>query len=122
MKRKIALVLCVLLASCSTSYSIKGLDGSTVTGSMVNGAASYSSGTACAPATPTPLTPPPASAAQMTLKTICEGTNCVHVMVQDTAPVCETQVVNVRGNDISSYFGWLFAALGAAAVAVASGT
>lgn len=117
-----ALAFALTFTGCATSYSIVGDDGSTVQGSMLNGAASYSSGDGCAPATPSPLTPPPATPAPLTVKRICDGLNCVNMMVAETAPTCTTQVVNVRGNDISSYFSWVFAALGAAALAVASGT
>ena len=106
-----ALAFALTFAACSTSYSIVGPDGSTVKGSMMNGAVSYSSGDACQAATPSPLTPSPPMPAPMTLKTICQGSSCVHLMVQDTStPLCSTQVVNVRGNDITSYFAWLLGA------------
>ena len=64
--------LALTFAGC-TSYSIVGPDGSTIKGSMMNGAVSYSSGDACQAATPSPLTPPPPMPAPMSLKTICQG-------------------------------------------------
>lgn len=101
-----------------------------MSGSLMNGALSYSTGAACTPTVPSPVTPIPASPSTPALvapRMICDanGTNCKAVLqpVQDvTAPTCQTQLAVVRGTDISTYFGWTFAALAAAVVAVAAGS
>jgi hypothetical protein len=127
-----ALVLSgLLMLNGCMSVSLKSPDGSsTISGSIMNGSVSYSSGEACTPAVPSPVTPIPVQSASpvvMTPRMICDanGGNCKPAMmaVADTqAPTCNTQVVNVRGTDISTYFGWTFAALAAAVVAVAAGS
>lgn len=110
------------LVGCSTSISLKNPDGTTMAGSMMNGAISYSSGPGCKPAQPNPQTPIPAAPAAMHIQQVCQGSQCLNFEVADAAPACNTQLAVVQGNDISSYFGWILAGLGAAAVAVASGT
>jgi len=101
--------LCVLLfaiAGCSTSVSIKNADGSTMSGRMMNGSISYSTGAACTPAQPgaaaplPPITPPPP-----TVKMMCEGAHCIHVLAAEV-PDCRTQIATVKGTDITTYFAW----------------
>lgn len=102
----------LLFASC-INVSMKNADGTTMSGSLMNGSMSYSSGSACTPAVPSPtVAPPPITLAPMTVRTVCEGSSCVHVMMQsDAAPQCYTQVASVRGVDFSTYAAW---ALGSA--------
>ena len=124
--RQIALILLTLFAGCS-SYSITAPDGkSTVSGSMLNGSASYSSGAACTPAVPSPVTPiPQQPTTALVPRMVCDSTgkNCQAMLIQaDTTPQCFTQLAVVRGTDISSYFAWVFAALAASVVAVAAGS
>jgi len=100
----VALVL--LFAGCSTSVSIKNADGSTMSGRMINGSISYSTGAACTPAQPgsaaplPPITPPPP-----TVKMMCQGTNCIHVLAAEV-PDCRTQIATVKSTDITTYFAW----------------
>jgi hypothetical protein len=118
----LVLVVCFALAGCSTSVSIKGPDGSTMSGRMINGSISYSTGAACTPAQPgaaaplPPITPPPP-----TVKTMCEGAHCIHVLAAEV-PDCRTQIATVKGTDITTYFAWLLGFFGAAITAVATGS
>lgn len=126
-RTSLCLLLLGLLSACAASVSIKNPDGSTVSGKMMNGSMSYSVGPACVAAQPNPITvaPTPSPApVPMQVKRICDGTNCVNVMApSDVPPQCVTQIATVRGDDITTYFSWLFGGgLATWALAAASGT
>lgn len=116
--KRLACIALMTLVGCSTSVSLKNADGTTMAGSMMNGSMSYSSGPGCKPATANSATPIPVQPAVFKMVQTSPG---VFAAVPDTTS-CVTQVATVQGNDITSYFSWIFAALGAAALAVASGT
>lgn len=87
---------------------MKAADGTTMSGRMINGSMSYSTGSACTPAQPSPtVPPPPITPAPTVLRQICQGTQCVHMLMQSEAPpACVTQVATVRGVDFSTYAAW----------------
>lgn len=129
-KLRAVLVVLLLVASCSSTYNITSKDGSksAISGKLMNGAVSYSSGPGCTPTQPSPSnpapTPPPALLVQ---KQVCDpnGGNCKMAMMQAeaTAPACDTQIVNVHSTDLTNIFAWLFGGgLSTWALAAASGT
>jgi hypothetical protein len=116
--KRFACVALMVLVGCSTSVSLKNPDGTTMSGSLTNGSMSYSSGPGCHPATPNSATAIPVLPTAFKMVQTSPG---IFMAVPD-ATTCVTQLAVVQGTDITSYFGWIFAALGAAAIAVASGT
>ncbi len=112
-----------------TDASINAMDesGSKVGGPMLNGQISYSSGAACAQVAPNPGTPIPTSSTtttpSLTTRRLCDEKGvCGNFQVQDpVTPTCVTQTATVRGTDLTTYFGWLMAGFGVAALAFGGG-
>ena len=120
-KLALASALLTMVTSCSATYNITANDGtkSAVSGKLMNGAVSYSSGPGCTPTLPSPASPPPPlpTPSVMMQKQICDpnGGHCQMALMQAeaTTPPCNTQIVNVHGNDLTDFFKW---ALGGAGI------
>lgn len=124
--RNLYVLLSIIFFGCAQA-AIKAPDGSTISGSLMNGQISYSAGAACAQVQPNPSTPIPAASTTtppMITRHLCEanGGACRDFQVADpSTPICTTQTATVRGTDITTFFGWGLAAFATAALAFGGG-
>lgn len=116
------IVLAFALIGC-TNVTLKSGD-NTMSGSLLNGSMSLSSGDGCSPVEPNPQIAPPSLPASLRARRLCDanGANCQNALVADAVPVCTTQIATVKSTDFGGYAQWGLAGLAGIALLVMSGS
>lgn len=116
------IALAFALVGC-TSVTLKSGDNA-MSGSLLNGSMSLSSGAGCSPVESNPQVAPPPLPAPFRARRLCDanGANCQSALVADTTPTCVTQVATVKSTDFGGYAQWGLAGLAGIALLVMSGS